>query len=75
MIVEFFEELYVKFDFDSPHQELRESEVVLSNEYLLLFVFLQDFVENSTVMIFELKPSVNFISVSAQFEKTYCLGS
>jgi hypothetical protein len=53
-IVEFVEELYVKFDCDSAQQELREREVVLSNEFLLV-VCLQDFAENSTVMIFELK--------------------
>merc|ERR1711978_833262 len=43
---------YVKFDFDSAQQKLRECEAVLSTDFFLV-ACLQDFIENSRLMIFE----------------------
>jgi len=51
-ITSFIEDLYVKFDFDSAQQKLRECEAVLSTDFFLV-ACLQDFIENSRLMIFE----------------------
>jgi len=51
-ITSFIEDLYVKFDFDSAQQRLRECEAVLSTDFFLV-ACLQDFIENSRLMIFE----------------------
>jgi len=51
-ITSFIEDLYVKFDFDGAQQKLRECETVLGNDFFLV-ACLDDFVENSRLMIFE----------------------
>merc|ERR1711973_137708 len=51
-ITSFIEDLYVKFDFDSAQQKLRECEAVVNTDFFLV-ACLQDFIENSRLMIFE----------------------
>ncbi len=51
-ITSFIEDLYVKFDFDGAQQKLRECETVLVNDFFLV-ACLEDFIENSRLMIFE----------------------
>lgn len=51
-ITQFIEDLYVKFDFDGAQQKLRECETVLVNDFFLV-ACLEDFIENSRLMIFE----------------------
>merc|ERR1719384_2765558 len=51
-ITSFIEDLYVKFDFDGAQQKLRECETVLVNDFFLV-ACLEDFIENSRMMIFE----------------------
>merc|ERR1712179_379192 len=51
-ITSFIEDLYVNFDFDGAQQKLRDCETVLVNDFFLV-ACLDDFVENSRMMIFE----------------------
>jgi translation initiation factor 3 subunit E len=51
-ITSFIEELYVNFDFDGAQSKLRDCENVLINDFFLV-ACLDDFVENSRMMIFE----------------------
>lgn len=51
-ITSFIEDLYVNFDFDGAQQKLRECETVLANDFFLV-ACLEDFIENSRLMIFE----------------------
>merc|ERR1719288_443918 len=51
-ITSFIEALYVDFDFNGAHQKLRECETVLVNDFFLV-ACLEDFIENSRMMIFE----------------------
>merc|ERR1719167_457971 len=51
-ITSFIEDLYVKFDFDGAQQKLRDCENVLVNDFFLV-ACLDEFVENSRLMIFE----------------------
>merc|ERR1719381_74345 len=51
-ITSFIEDLYVKFDFDGAQQKLRDCESVLVNDFFLV-ACLDEFVENSRLMIFE----------------------
>jgi len=51
-ITSFIEDLYVKFDFDGAQQKLRDCETVLVNDFFLV-ACLDDFIENSRMMIFE----------------------
>jgi len=51
-ITSFIEDLYVKFDFDSAQQRLRECKAVLETDFFLV-ACLEDFIENSRLMIFE----------------------
>ncbi len=51
-ITSFIMDLYVKFDFDGAQQKLRECETVLNSDFFLV-ACLQDFIENSRLMIFE----------------------
>merc|ERR1719309_1224123 len=51
-ITSFIEDLYVNFDFDGAQQKLRECENVLVNDFFLV-ACLDEFVENSRLMIFE----------------------
>jgi translation initiation factor 3 subunit E len=51
-ITSFIEDLYVNFDFDGAQQKLRECETVLVNDFFLV-ACLEDFIENSRLMIFE----------------------
>ena len=51
-ITSFIEDLYVKFDFDGAQSKLRDCENVLINDFFLV-ACLDDFVENSRMMIFE----------------------
>merc|ERR1719481_1709597 len=51
-ITSFIEDLYVKFDFDGAQQKLRDCETVLFNDFFLV-ACLDDFIENSRLMIFE----------------------
>ena len=48
----FIEDLYVNFDFDGAQQKLRDCETVLVNDFFLV-ACLDDFIENSRMMIFE----------------------
>merc|ERR1719411_2055101 len=51
-ITSFIEDLYVNFDFDGAQQKLRDCETVLVNDFFLV-ACLEDFIENSRMMIFE----------------------
>ena len=51
-ITSFIEDLYVNFDFNGAQQKLRECETVLVNDFFLV-ACLDDFIENSRLMIFE----------------------
>ena len=51
-ITSFIEDLYVNFDFDGAQKKLRDCETVLINDFFLV-ACLDDFVENSRMMIFE----------------------
>merc|ERR1719245_285911 len=51
-ITSFIEDLYVNFDFKGAQQKLRECETVLFNDFFLV-ACLDDFIENSRLMIFE----------------------
>ena len=51
-ITSFIEDLYVNFDFDGAQSKLRDCENVLINDFFLV-ACLDDFVENSRMMIFE----------------------
>merc|ERR1719500_1358132 len=51
-ITSFIEDLYVNFDFDGAQQKLRDCETVLVNDFFLV-ACLDDFIENSRMMIFE----------------------
>merc|ERR1719351_167962 len=51
-ITSFIEALYVDFDFNGAQQKLRECETVLVNDFFLV-ACLEDFIENSRMMIFE----------------------
>merc|ERR1719365_97975 len=51
-ITSFIEDLYVNFDFDGAQSKLRDCENVLINDFFLV-ACLDDFIENSRMMIFE----------------------
>jgi len=51
-ITSFIEDLYVNFDFDGAQRKLRDCETVLVNDFFLV-ACLDDFIENSRMMIFE----------------------
>merc|ERR1719209_2371637 len=51
-ITSFIEDLYVNFDFDGAQSKLRDCENVLVNDFFLV-ACLDDFIENSRMMIFE----------------------
>lgn len=51
-ITSFIKDLYVNFDFDGAQQKLRECEKVIVNDFFLV-ACLDDFIENSRLMIFE----------------------
>merc|ERR1712121_613828 len=51
-ITSFIEDLYVNFDFDGAQQKLRDCETVLINDFFLV-ACLDEFIENSRLMIFE----------------------
>merc|ERR1719499_1723634 len=51
-ITSFIEDLYVNFDFKGAQQKLRECRDVLFNDFFLV-ACLDDFIENSRLMIFE----------------------
>jgi len=51
-ITSFIEDLYVNFDFDGAQRKLRDCEKVLNNDFFLV-ACLDDFIENSRMMIFE----------------------
>merc|ERR1719188_1468076 len=51
-ITSFIEALYVDFDFNGAQQKLRECETLLVNDFFLV-ACLEDFIENSRMMIFE----------------------
>merc|ERR1711936_1259524 len=68
-ITSFIEDLYVKFDLDSAQQKLRECEDVLRNDFFLV-ACLEDFIENSRLMIFETFCRIHqCISISMLAEK------
>jgi len=68
-ITSFIEDLYVKFDFDSAQQKLRECKEVLSSDFFLV-ACLEDFIENSRLMIFETFCRIHqCISISMLAEK------
>ncbi len=68
-ITSFIEDLYVKFDFDGAQQKLRECETVLVNDFFLV-ACLEDFIENSRLMIFETFCRIHqCISISMLAEK------
>merc|ERR1711883_31565 len=51
-ITSFIEDLYVNFNFDGAQQKLRQCEEVLESDFFLVSC-LNDFIENSRLMIFE----------------------
>merc|ERR1719153_1933075 len=51
-ITSFIEDLYINFDFDGAQRKLRDCETVLINDFFLV-ACLDDFIENSRMMIFE----------------------
>jgi len=68
-ITSFIEDLYVNFDFDGAQQKLRDCETVLVNDFFLV-ACLDDFVENSRMMIFETFCRIHqCISISMLAEK------
>jgi len=68
-ITSFIEDLYVKFDFDSAQQKLRECEAVVNTDFFLV-ACLQDFIDNSRLMIFETFCRIHqCISISMLAEK------
>merc|ERR1712209_210208 len=68
-ITSFIEDLYVNFDFDSAQQKLRDCETVLVNDFFLV-ACLDDFIENSRMMIFETFCRIHqCISISMLAEK------
>merc|ERR1719297_745745 len=68
-ITSFIEDLYVNFDFDGAQQKLRDCETVLVNDFFLV-ACLQDFIENSRMMIFETFCRIHqCISISMLAEK------
>merc|ERR1719507_2585983 len=52
LITSFIEDLYVNFDFDGAQRKLRDCETVLVDDFFLV-ACLDDFIENSRMMIFE----------------------
>merc|ERR1719513_300107 len=68
-ITSFIEDLYVNFDFDGAQQKLRHCETVLVNDFFLV-ACLNDFIENSRMMIFETFCRIHqCISISMLAEK------
>merc|ERR1719209_2003700 len=68
-ITSFIEDLYVNFDFDGAQQKLRDCETVLVNDFFLV-ACLDDFIENSRMMIFETFCRIHqCISISMLAEK------
>merc|ERR1712024_260922 len=68
-ITSFIEDLYVNFDFDGAQQKLRDCETVLVNDFFLV-ACLDDFIENSRMMIFETFCRIHqCISISLLAEK------
>lgn len=68
-ITSFIEDLYVNFDFNGAQQKLRECERVLDNDFFLV-ACLEDFIENSRLMIFETFCRIHqCISISMLAEK------
>jgi len=68
-ITSFIEDLYVNFDFDGAQQKLRDCETVLVNDFFLV-ACLEDFIENSRMMIFETFCRIHqCISISMLAEK------
>merc|ERR1712156_657848 len=68
-ITSFIEDLYVNFDFKGAQQKLRECETVLFNDFFLV-ACLDDFIENSRLMIFEMFCRIHqCISISMLAEK------
>merc|ERR1711922_128609 len=68
-ITSFIEDLYVNFDFDGAQKKLRDCETVLVNGFFLV-ACLDDFVENSRMMIFETFCRIHqCISISMLAEK------
>ena len=68
-ITSFIEDLYVNFDFKGAQQKLRECETVLFNDFFLV-ACLDDFIENSRLMIFETFCRIHqCISISMLAEK------
>merc|ERR1719204_2391593 len=68
-ITSFIEDLYVNFDFDGAQQKLRDCETVLVNDSFLVEC-LDDFIENSRMMIFETFCRIHqCISISMLAEK------
>merc|ERR1719317_676243 len=68
-ITSFIEDLYVNFDFNGAQQKLRECETVLVNDFFLV-ACLDDFIENSRMMIFETFCRIHqCISISMLAEK------
>merc|ERR1711879_444395 len=62
-------DLYVNFDFDGAQQKLRDCETVLVNDFFLV-ACLDDFIENSRMMIFETFCRIHqCISISMLAEK------
>merc|ERR1719385_613211 len=68
-ITSFIEDLYVNFDFDGAQKKLRDCETVLVNDFFLV-ACLDDFIENSRMMIFETFCRIHqCISISMLAEK------
>merc|ERR1719438_125883 len=68
-ITSFIEDLYGNFDFDGAQQKLRDCETVLVNDFFLV-ACLDDFIENSRMMIFETFCRIHqCISISMLAEK------
>merc|ERR1719327_2427290 len=68
-ITSFIEDLYVNFNFDGAQQKLRDCETVLVNDFFLV-ACLDDFIENSRMMIFETFCRIHqCISISMLAEK------
>merc|ERR1712012_482266 len=68
-ITSFIEALYVDFDFNGAQQKLRECETVLVNDFFLV-ACLEDFIENSRMMIFETFCRIHqYISIKMLAEK------
>merc|ERR1712080_801656 len=68
-ITPFIEDLYVNFNFDGAQQKLRQCEEVLESDFFLVSC-LNDFIENSRLMIFETFCRIHqCISISMLAEK------